>query len=58
MGPGLAGPGIAGSGLAGPRLAVLGLAVHWLGLTGPELAFYPIDSSLQNFTAANMIIKS
>ena len=55
--PVLAGPGIAGSGLAGPRLAVLGHAGHSLRLTGPGLAVYPIDSSLQNFTTANMIIK-
>ena len=46
----LARPRLAGLWLAGPGLE--------LGLTGPGLAVYPTDSSLQNFTTANMIIKS
>ena len=58
---GLAVPGLAVPGLAVPGLAVLGLTgpgLAVLGLTGPGLAVYPFDSALQNFTTANMIIKS
>ena len=62
--PCLAVPGLEDPGLARPGIAVseLGLLVcgpgPGPGLSGPGLAVYPIDSALQNFTTAYMMIKS